>query len=149
MSITAKARRLLRDSQCAEESLGEQSQNEGIPLLGRIAAGVPIEAIENVEHISLSSEFGNTQDTFALQVVGSSMIGDGIFDGDYVVCKRVQTAENGKIVAAIVDEENATVKRFFKEQDRVRLEPSNAEFKPIYTRNCKIAGVVVGLMRRI
>ena len=148
MSITAKARKLLRESQCIEES-AEQSQGEGIPLLGRIAAGVPIEAIENAERISLSSEFGNTQDTFALAVVGSSMIGDGIFDGDYVVCKRAQSAENGKIVAAIVDEENATVKRFYKEADRVRLEPANPEFKPIYTRNCKIAGVVVGLMRKI
>ena len=149
LSITAKARRLLKESRSAEESSGEQSTTEDIPLLGRIAAGEPIEAIENVERISLSSEFGNTQDTFALAVVGSSMIGDGIFDGDYVVCKRAQTAENGKIVAAIVDEENATVKRFFKEQDRVRLEPANPEFKPIYTRNCKIAGVVVGLMRKI
>jgi repressor LexA len=146
LSITAKARKLLRESQYVEES--DESQAEGIPLLGRIAAGVPIEAIENTERISLS-EFGNTQDTFALQVVGSSMIDDGIFDGDYVVCKRAQSAENGKIVAAIVDEENATVKRFFKEADRVRLEPSNPEFKPIYTRNCKIAGVVVGLMRKI
>ena len=134
MSITAKARKLLEESRYAEES-DEQSQVEGIPLLGRIAAGIPIEAIENVERISLSSEFGDTQDTFALQVVGSSMVGDGIFDGDYVVCKRAQTAENGKIVAAIVDEENATVKRFFKEADRVRLEPANPDFAPIYTRN--------------
>jgi len=134
LSITAKARKLLEESRYAEES-DEQSQVEGIPLLGRIAAGIPIEAIENVERISLSSEFGDTQDTFALQVVGSSMVGDGIFDGDYVVCKRAQTAENGKIVAAIVDEENATVKRFFKEADRVRLEPANPDFAPIYTRN--------------
>ena len=148
MSITAKARKLLEESRYAEES-DEQSQVEGIPLLGRIAAGIPIEAIENVERISLSSEFGDTQDTFALQVVGNSMVGDGIFDGDYVVCKRAQTAANGKIVAAIVDEENATVKRFFKEADRIRLEPANPDFAPIYTRNCKIAGVVVGLMRKI
>jgi repressor LexA len=126
----------------------DTDEPEGIPLLGRVAAGTPIEAIENVEHISLQSEFGS-ENTFALKVVGDSMTGDGIFDGDYVVCKRSQTAQNGKIVAAIVDNENATVKRFYKETDRIRLEPSNPNYKPIYTQNCTIAGVVVGLMRKI
>jgi repressor LexA len=121
---------------------------DGIPLLGRVAAGAPIEAIENIEHISLQSEFGS-EDTFALKVQGDSMTGDGIFDGDYVVCKRSQTAQNGKIVAAIVDNENATVKRFYKETDRIRLEPSNPNYPPIYTQNCQIAGIVVGLMRKI
>ena len=77
------------------------------------------------------------------------MIGDGIFDGDFVVCKKAQIAQNGKIVAAIVDNDSATVKRFFKESDRIRLEPSNPAYKPIYTQNCTITGVVVGLMRKL
>ena len=121
---------------------------DGIPLLGSVAAGVPIEAIENIEHISLQSEFGS-EDTFALKVQGDSMTGDGIYDGDYVVCKRTQTASNGKIVVAIVDNENATVKRFYKEPDTIRLEPSNPNYEPIFTQNCQIAGIVVGLMRKI
>ena len=141
MSLTRKAQRLL-------EQHPDTDELDGIPLLGRVAAGAPIEAIENIEHISLQSEFGS-EDTFALKVQGDSMTGDGIFDGDYVVCKRTQTAQNGKIVAAIVDNENATVKRFYKETDRIRLEPSNPAYEPIYTQNCQIAGVVVGLMRKM
>jgi len=141
LSLTRKAQRLL-------EQHPDTDELDGIPLLGRVAAGVPIEAIENIEHISLQSEFGS-DDTFALKVQGDSMTGDGIFDGDYVVCKRSQTASNGKIVAAIVDNENATVKRFYKETDRIRLEPSNLDYPPIYTKNCQIAGVVVGLLRKI
>lgn len=142
LSITTKAQRLLESQIDADES-------DSIPLLGTIAAGAPIEAIENVEQISLQSEFGSNEDTFALKVQGDSMTGDGIFDGDYVVCKKTQTAPNGKIVAAIVDNENATVKRIYKETNRIRLEPSNPNYEPIYTQNCTIAGVVVGLMRKI
>ncbi len=141
MSLTRKAQKLL-------EQAAEENNRDSIPLLGSIAAGTPIEAIENTEQISLQSEFGS-EDTFALKVQGDSMLGDGIFDGDYVVCKRTQTAQNGKIVAAIVDNENATVKRFYRESDSVRLEPSNPNYEPICTQNCTIAGVVVGLMRKI
>ena len=142
LSLTRKAQRLL------EQQPSDTEETDGIPLLGRVAAGAPIEAIENIEHISLQSEFGS-DDTFALKVQGDSMTGDGIFDGDYVVCKRTQTAQNGKIVVAITDNENATVKRLYKESDRIRLEPSNPAYEPIFTQNCTIAGIVVGLMRKI
>ncbi len=71
------------------------------------------------------------------------------FDGDYVVCKKTQDAANGKIVAAMVDSDTATVKRFYKEAGTIRLEPSNPAYKPIYTQNCTIAGVVIGLMRKL
>ncbi|OQA00590.1 MAG: LexA repressor [Planctomycetes bacterium ADurb.Bin401] len=146
LNLTSKALRLLK--QAAIEDTAETS-SDGIALLGRIAAGSPIEAIENVERISLQSEFGSDEETFALKVQGDSMIGDGIFDGDFVVCKKSQNAQNGKIVAAVVDNENATVKRFFRESNRIRLEPSNPAYEPIYTQNCTIAGIVVGLMRKI
>ncbi len=157
LSLTRKAQRLLESQTLHSFSDGGRASLEDrqsapadcIPLFGRIAAGAPIEAIENTEYISLQTEFGSGEDTFALKVQGDSMTGDGIFDGDYVVCKRSQTAQNGKIVAAIVDNENATVKRFYKETDRIRLESSNPAYEPIYTQNCQIAGVVVGLMRRI
>ena len=146
MSLTAKAQKLLKEA--TVENNCQSDLIDGIPLLGTIAAGAPIEAIENTEQISLQSEFGS-QDTFALKVQGDSMTGDGIFDGDYVVCKKAQMAQNGKIVAAIVDGNSATVKRFYKETGRIRLEPSNQNYEPIYTQNCTIAGVVVGLMRKI
>ncbi|MEN6383667.1 MAG: transcriptional repressor LexA [Phycisphaerales bacterium] len=147
LNLTSKALKLLKQA-AIDDSMSRQS-NDGIPLLGRIAAGLPIEAIENAERISIQSAFGNDEDTFALKVQGDSMIGDGIFDGDYVVCKKSETAQNGKIVAAMVDCDTATVKRFYKEANRVRLEPSNPAYKPIYTENCEIAGVVVGLMRKL
>ncbi|MBN1787427.1 MAG: transcriptional repressor LexA [Sedimentisphaerales bacterium] len=143
LSLTRKAQRLLKSHQDSFEQAGES-----IPLLGRVAAGVPIEAIENTEQISLQSEFGS-EDTFALKVAGDSMIGDGICDGDTVVCRHSQTAPIGKIVVAIVDNENATVKRFYTENNGVRLESSNPNYEPIYTKNCRIAGIVVGLMRKI
>jgi repressor LexA len=142
LSLTTKAQKLLK-------SQTETNEPDSIPLLGRIAAGSPIEAIENVEQISLQSEFGSNDDTFALKVQGDSMTGDGIFDGDYVICKKGQPAQNGKIVAAVVENENATVKRFYKESDGIRLQPSNPDYEPIYTQDCTIAGVVVGLMRKI
>lgn len=146
LNLTRKAQKLLKETSAEEANQGET--NDCVPLLGRIAAGSPIEAIENIEHISLKSEFGG-EDTFALKVQGDSMVGDGIFDGDYVVCKKTQNAVNGKIVAVIVDNENATVKRFFREADKIRLEPSNPNYQAIHTTNCQIAGVVVGLMRKI
>jgi repressor LexA len=146
LSLTRKAQKLLKEAPVENDC--QSDLIDSIPLLGTIAAGAPIEAIENVEQISLQSEFGS-QDTFALKVQGDSMTGDGIFDGDYVVCKKTQTAQNGKIVAAIVDSDSATVKRFFRETGRIRLEPSNPNYEPIYTQNCTIAGVVVGLMRKI
>lgn len=127
----------------------DADEPDGIVLLGRVAAGAPIEAIENIEHISLKSEFGSNEDTFALKVQGDSMTGDAIYDGDYVVCKKAQTAPNGKIVVAITDNDSATIKRFYRENDQIRLEPSNPAYEPIYTQNCQIAGVVVGLMRKI
>lgn len=147
MTLTSKALKLLKESAFEESAASESSA--GVALLGRIAAGAPIEAIENTERLSMASAFGSDEDTFALKVQGDSMIGDGIHDGDYVICKKAQDAADGKIVAAIVDSDSATVKRFFKESNGIRLEPSNPAYKPIYTQNCTITGVVVGLMRKL
>ena len=90
-------------------------------MLGRVAAGQPIEAVENADSLSFDSCFGTSDDIFALQVTGDSMINDGINDGDYVICRKTALARDGQLVVAIVDNENATVKRFYKEQNRVRL----------------------------
>jgi repressor LexA len=126
------------------------SANEpgGIPLSGRVAAGVPLEAVENVECLSLNSCFGTADDIFALEVKGDSMINEDIREGDYVICRRSNVADNGQLVVAIVDGENATLKRFYKEKNRARLQPANDDYQPIYSDNCRIEAVVVGLVRR-
>jgi repressor LexA len=121
---------------------------EGIPLAGSVAAGVPVEAVENVESLSLSSTFGSGDDIFALEVSGDSMINEDIHQGDYVICRRSRVADDGQLVIAIVDDENATLKRFYKEKDRARLQPANDDYQPIYSDNCRIEAVVIGLVRK-
>ncbi len=145
LKTTSKALKLLEQLDRQPEA---ESNGSGIPLLGRVAAGMPIEAVENREYLSLEDQFAVSDDSFALMVKGNSMIGDNIFDGDYVICRRTAAARNGELVVAIIDNENATLKRFFKESDRIRLQPSNEDYEPIYTDNCRIEGVVTGLMRK-
>jgi len=127
----------------------DEEREEGIPLVGRIAAGLPVEAVENKDFLSIESCFGNTGEIFALEVKGDSMIGENICEGDYVICKRTATAANGQLVAAIVDNEEATLKRFYKENNRIRLQPANEAYEPIYSSNCQIQGVVIGLVRKL
>ena len=151
-----KARSLkvsLQGQELLSELSGQSSKNvakefTGIPLAGSVAAGLPVEAIENVESLSLVSTFGSGDDIFALEVTGDSMIGQDIRQGDYVICRRSRTAENGQLVVAIVDEENATLKRFYKEKNRARLQPANDNYQPIYSDNCQIEAVVIGLIRK-
>lgn len=128
-----------------------------IPVVGRIAAGKPITAIENTEDVLRISQgmFGrkSASELFALVVNGDSMIEDGIFDGDYIFVQRQQDARDGEIVAAMVDGE-ATVKRLYREGDRVRLQPANSAMDPIYVhaheaRETMILGKVVGVYRKL
>ncbi|HHW06503.1 MAG TPA: transcriptional repressor LexA [Clostridia bacterium] len=120
-----------------------------VPLLGRITAGNPILATQHIEQIvPLPFDLVRTQDVFMLSVVGDSMIEAGIYDGDYVIVKQQPTAENGDIVAAMLDDE-ATVKRFYKEKDCIRLQPENPKYSPILTREVTILGKVIGLYRRL
>lgn len=119
-----------------------------VPLVGQVAAGQPILAAENIEGtMSLPAEMAG-ESTFILRVRGESMIEAGILDGDYVVVRQQNTATNGEVVVAMIDEE-ATVKRFFKESDHVRLQPENSAMEPIYSRDVQILGVVVALFRKI
>ena len=151
-----KARSLKVSSHGQEllSGLSEQSSStdftevKGIPLAGSVAAGVPVEAIENVESLSLSSAFGSGDDIFALEVSGDSMTDEDIHQGDYVICRRNRNAHDGQLVVAIVDDENATLKRFYKEKDRARLQPANDNYQPIYTDNCRIEAVAIGLIRK-
>jgi repressor LexA len=108
-----------------------------------------VEAIENKEYISIESCFGNRGDIFALEVKGDSMIGENIHDGDYVICRRTAAATDGQLVVAIVDDENATLKRFYREKTGARLVAANDDYEPIYSNNCRIEGVVIGLVRKL
>ena len=120
-----------------------------LPLVGQVRAGAPILAVECVEDVyPFSSEFiGSNDDCFMLTVKGDSMKDAGIFEGDILIVRQQEVAENGEIVVAMIDDE-ATVKRYFKEADRIRLQPENDDYDPIYTQQCQILGKVVGLYRR-
>jgi repressor LexA len=108
------------------------------------------EAIEQDERIDFGEMFDNdNRDLFALEVSGDSMIEDQIADGDYVVIRKQENARKGQIVVALTDENEATLKRWFPEKGRIRLEPANASMKPIFVRNAKILGVVVGVVRKV
>jgi repressor LexA len=120
-----------------------------LPLVGQVAAGVPILAEENIEDtITLPVEIVGDSATFLLSVSGESMIEAVINDGDYLVVKEQSVANNGDIVVALIDD-GATVKRFFREADHIRLQPENSSMEPIITRDCAIVGKVVALFRRV
>jgi len=122
-----------------------------VPLVGRVAAGQPILALENIEETyPLPAELvGNAENVFMLTISGESMINAGILDGDYIVVKEGSTAENGDIVVALIDGEEATIKRFYREKGRIRLQPENDTMEPIYAQNVSIIGKAVGLFRKI
>jgi repressor LexA len=131
----------------AIQLINDGPSDTGMPLVGVIAAGRPIEAIEQDDRISFRDMFGKPG-LFALEVRGDSMIEDQIAEGDYVVVKKTETARDGQIVVALLGDGDATLKRFFREGNRVRLEPANRNMKPIYARNVRIMGVVVGVVRK-
>lgn len=120
-----------------------------VPLVGNVAAGEPILAEENIENtFTLPTEIVGDAPSFLLSVRGDSMVEIGINDGDYVVVKEQPVANNGDIVVALVDD-GATVKRFYKERDHIRLQPENSSMDPIIVDNCTIAGKVVAVFRRL
>src|SRR3954463_14209115 len=121
----------------------------GLPLVGRVAAGQPILAEENVEeYVEVPQIAGGDDCEYVLRVQGDSMKNAGILEGDYVLVHTTETARNGEIVVALMGEE-ATVKRFFKERDHVRLQPENEALEPIRTRDVQVLGRVVGVFRRV
>lgn len=122
--------------------------NPRLPLAGTIAAGQPIEAIEDTETLDLHEVFSSPHETFVLQVRGDSMIDDHIEDGDYVIVEKRDWAANGETVVALTDEGEATLKKFFRERNRIRLQPANANYPPIYVANIRIQGVVIGVLRK-
>src|SRR5271154_4983149 len=121
----------------------------GLPLVGTVAAGQPILAEENIEdYMQMPAEVGSSDGEYVLRVRGDSMIDAGMLEGDYVVVRPSSDASDGEIVVALVGEE-ATVKRFFRESDHIRLQPENATMEPIRSKEVKVLGRVVGLLRSV
>jgi len=119
----------------------------GLKLVGRIAAGQPIEAVEQHEELTFS-DWTEPGDKFALRVAGDSMIEEHIADGDFVIIKRQEQARDGQIVAVRDDDGEATLKKFFRDRNRVRLEPANKTMKPIFRDRVNVLGVLVGVVRK-
>ncbi|MBD8032020.1 MULTISPECIES: transcriptional repressor LexA [Solibacillus] len=122
-----------------------------VPLIGKVTAGLPISAIEDIqEYFPLPDAYGSSEDElFMLEIMGESMIEAGILNGDYVIVKKTSTASNGEIVVAMTEEDEATVKRFYKEKTHFRLQPENSSMEPIIVNQVSILGKVVGLYRNI
>jgi repressor LexA len=131
------------------ESSGEE--DNGVPLLGTVAAGQPIEAILTHDTISVPKDLQGRGRTFALRVRGESMVDENIQDGDIIIVASQRTAENGQVVVALIDGNYATVKKFYREPDFIRLEPANPQYKPIFIKTperIQIQGIVRGLIRK-
>ena len=123
-------------------------EDRGMPLVGQIAAGSLTEAIEQADRFEFEDWFGQ-KNLFALRVKGESMIEASIADGDLVICRKARTADRGDIVVALTDEGEATLKYWYPEANRIRLQPANSDMKPIYSRNVKVLGVVTGVVRKL
>ena len=119
-----------------------------IPLIGEIAAGHPIEALEEREVLDLEEMFVSPHGNFVLKVRGDSMIEDNICDGDYVIVEKRNTARDGETIVALLEDGDATLKRFYREKKGFRLQPANAAYEPIIVKDLQIQGVVTGVMRR-
>jgi repressor LexA len=121
-----------------------------VPLIGRVTAGVPITATENIEdYFPLPNHFVRGDDVYMLSVMGESMIDAGIHDGDYVIVRQQSSANNGDIVVAMNEDDEATVKTFYKEKDHIRLQPENTTMEPLRLQSVTILGKVIGLFRDI
>ena len=122
-----------------------------LPILGRIAAGRPLEAVEAREVVDIAGVLGLEmgKDVYLLQVRGDSMVEEGIFDGDYVVVERREMAENGQTVVALLEDGSVTLKKFYREKGRVRLQPAHPAMQPIYAKRVTIQGVVRGVVRSV
>jgi repressor LexA len=134
----------------ADEKLPDENRATKLPLLGNIAAGSPIEAIENREELDLEQMFHSRSGVYVLRVRGESMIEDHLCDGDYVVIERRDNARNGEQVVALLDTGEATLKRYYKEGGgKVRLQPANSNMEPriVEAERCRIQGVVIGVLR--
>lgn len=135
---------LSRSIEVVEAKVGSRE----FPLLGYVAAGKPIEAVETPDTIDISEMLVGGKECYVLRVKGDSMIDEQIRDGDYVIVEKRKTARNGETVVALINGEEATLKKFYREKDRIRLQPANPNMEPIWVKDVEIHGVVIGVMRR-
>lgn len=148
-SLKSRSIALPRKEETQTHGSAAYENSISLPVVGRVAAGEPILAEQNIENtLTLPTELVGDSASFILSVHGDSMIEAGINDGDYVVVKEQQVANNGEIIVALI-EDGATVKRFYKEADHIRLQPENSSMEPIIVRDCAIVGKVVAVMRRV
>jgi repressor LexA len=124
------------------------TQTVTLPFLGYIAAGAPIDVMETREEIEVPRQLMSRKPCYVLQVRGNSMIEDHILNGDFIVVEKAETANDGEVIVALVNGTSATLKRIYKEKDRVRLEPANSTMKPIYVKDVAVQGKVKGLFRQ-
>jgi repressor LexA len=138
-----------RSLEVVADTLPDEDRGTKLPLLGNIAAGSPIEAVENREEIDLEHLFASKQGVYVLRVRGESMIEDHLCDGDYVVIERRESARNGEQVVALLDTGEATLKRFYREGPNVRLQPANVSMEPrvVPAERVRVQGVVIGVLR--
>ena len=135
-----------------EESVPEYNEDKylDVPVYGKVTAGIPITAVEDItETFPLPMSFAQNKDLFMLRVSGDSMINAAILDGDYIIVREQSTAQNGDIVVALIDNEEATVKTFYRENEYIRLQPENDAYEPIISKNVKILGKVAGVFRKM
>ena len=137
------------ENQNSEKTVFAGREMVDVPVVGKITAGAPILAVENItDTFPIPLDFIGNSECFMLTVRGESMIEAGIFDGDFILVKKQNTAENGQIVVALIEDE-ATVKTFYKEKDHIRLQPENSTMDPIIVPNCEILGKVAGVFRKM
>lgn len=146
--LKRRARGVSRGLEIVDQESDEANSAPSLPVLGKIAAGAPIETIEEPEQLDLGALIPEGRDVYALEVTGTSMIEDAIADGDIVLIERRETARNGETVVAVLSDGEATLKRFYREEGRIRLQPANSTMEPIYTDDVEIRGVVCGVVRR-
>jgi repressor LexA len=136
-----------RSVELAPELAARPGQELVMPLAGTIAAGKPIEAVETPDTIDISALLQPQKTPYVLKVRGNSMIDEQIRDGDYVIIEKRNTAQNGETVVALLPDGEATLKKFYREEGRIRLQPANPDMQPIYVDDCQIQGVVIGVLR--
>lgn len=146
--LLKRSRHKARSLQLSDDIEFPDERPTRLPLAGTIAAGLPIEAVEEREVLDLEEAFVSPHGCYVLRVKGDSMLGDQICDGDYVIVERRENARDGEMVVALVDGEEATLKRIYRTPDGVRLQASNPAYEPIFAKDVRVQGVVVGVMRR-
>ncbi len=143
-----RSRHKARSLQLSDNIAFPDERATRLPLAGTVAAGLPIEAIEEDEFLDLEEAFVSPHGSFVLRVKGDSMLGDQICDGDYVIVERRTAVRDGEMVVALIEGEEATLKRLYRTRDGVRLEASNPAYEPIFAQDVAVQGVVTGVLRR-